>query len=308
MSIDYKDLKTEMRNPESGDLDAMPVMDILDLFHRQDIAVAEAVKREHENIAAAIDIIHRSLELEGRIFYVGAGTSGRLGVLDASEIKPTFGVRKKLFVGIIAGGRKALTTSIEGAEDDGRAAVRELERHKFAVNKNDVVVGVTASGMTPFVLAALNHAREEGCPSILLTCNSVVASRYAGRFDAIIAPDVGSEIISGSTRLKSGTATKMILNMLSTVPMIKLGKVYKNYMVDLIPACRKLVDRAERILSDLCAIDRAEAGEIYERSGRNLKAAIVMTEKSLSLKSAKRLLKKHGGHLRSALESGVNKK
>lgn len=301
MAIEYKDLKTEMRNPESLDLDMMPVKEILNLFYRQDLAAAEAVKKEHKNISAAIDIIHRSLELNGRIFYAGAGTSGRLGVLDASEIKPTFGVTRKMFIGLIAGGRKALTTSIEGAEDDREAVIRELKKHKFAADKNDVVVGITASGMTPYVLSALNYARSESCCTVLLTCNKNVAQQYRGEFDVIIAPDVGSEIISGSTRLKSGTATKMILNMLSTVSMIKLGKVYQNYMVDLIPACKKLINRAERILSDLCSIDMSEAQKIYRQSGYNLKAAILMKEKSVSLGGARLLLKKSGGHLRSAL-------
>lgn len=308
MAIDYKDLKTEMRNPESEQLDIMPIRDILNLFYRQDIIVAEAVKKEHKNIAEAIGIIHRSLELEGRVFYAGAGTSGRLGVLDASEIKPTFGVRKKMFIGLIAGGRKALTTSIEGAEDSRETAVAELKKYKFAANKNDVVVGITASGMTPYVLSALNHSKSENCATILLTCNKNVAAQYGGEFDVIIAPDIGSEIISGSTRLKSGTATKMILNMLSTVAMIKLGKVYKNYMVDLIPACKKLIDRAERILADLCSVDMAEAREIYRRSGYDLKAAIVMKEIGLPLKSARALLKKNGGHLRSALDTRAKRR
>lgn len=307
MPIDYKDLKTEMRNPESENLDLMPVKDILNLFYRQDITAAEAVKKEHKNIAQAIELIARGLEVEGRVFYAGAGTSGRLGVLDASEIKPTFGVKKKIFIGLIAGGKKALTNSIEGAEDDGTAVIEELKKHKFGVNKNDVLVGITASGMTPYVLSALNYAVSQNCATVLLTCNKNIAARYKGCFEVIIAPDIGSEIISGSTRLKSGTATKMILNMLSSVSMIKLGKVYQNYMVDLIPSCKKLVARAERILSDICLIDSDESKKLYRQSSQNLKAAILIKELNVPLKEALLLLKKNGGHLRSALIEGKNK-
>jgi N-acetylmuramic acid 6-phosphate etherase len=306
--IDYKDLKTEMRNPESENLDLMPAKDILSLFYRQDITVVEAVKKENENIGQAIELISRSLEVDGRVFYAGAGTSGRLGVLDASEIKPTFGVKKKIFIGLIAGGRKALTNSIEGAEDDGEAVIAELKKYKFGVNKNDVLVGITASGMTPYVLSALNYAISENCATVLLTCNKNIAARYSGSFDVIIAPDIGSEIISGSTRLKSGTATKMILNMLSSVSMIKLGKVYQNYMVDLIPSCKKLVARAERILSQICLIDMEESKKLYSQSNYNLKAAILIKELDISLKEAGILLKKNGGHLRSALIDGKNKR
>lgn len=308
MPIEYKDLKTEMRNPDSENLDLMPVKDILNLFYRQDIIVVEAVKKENKNIGRAIELITRGLKAEGRVFYAGAGTSGRLGVVDASEIKPTFGVKKKIFIGLIAGGKKALTNSIEGAEDDGKAVIAELKKYKFGANKNDVLVGITASGMTPYVLSALNYAVSRDCATVLLTCNKNIAARYNGSFDAIIAPDIGSEIISGSTRLKSGTATKMILNMLSSVSMIKLGKVYRNYMVDLIPSCKKLIARAERILSDLCLIDAHEAKKLFRQSNYNLKAAILIKELNISLKEAKSLLKKKGGYLRSALIDGKNER
>lgn len=302
MNLTYKDLKTEKPNPKSKNIDIMPISDILNLFYEEDLHVIKAVKDEHKNIELAIEIVHKAIELNGKIFYVGAGTSGRLGVLDASEIKPTFGIKKKIFIGIIAGGKKALSNSIEGAEDDGEQAIKELKKYKFGINKNDVLIGITASGMTPFVLSALNYAKDDGCATILITCNKNVAKQYEKDFNVIISPDVGSEIILGSTRLKSGTATKMILNMISTISMIKYGKVYKNYMVDLIPSCKKLVDRAIRILSEICSLNFKDAEKILKSADYNLKVAILMHKKNISKFKAKAILKKCNGHLRIALK------
>jgi len=300
--INYGELKTEMRNPASNELDTMSTSEILTLFYEEDKKVVEAVKAEHKNIEKIIELVNASLQTGGRVFYAGAGTSGRLGVLDASEIKPTFGVRDRLFIGVIAGGRRALTNSVEGAEDDGAASPGILKKLKFGVNKNDILIGVTASGVTPFVLGALLYSKDAGCRTALITCNKKAGSDYAGRFDAIVAPDIGSEIISGSTRLKSGTATKMILNMISSISMIKLGKVYENYMVDLTPTCKKLVERGCRIISDICGIGRDEAEAVLKKGEMNVKTAILMHKKGLALKEAREKLKKSGGFLRQALK------
>ncbi|MEZ7890847.1 MAG: N-acetylmuramic acid 6-phosphate etherase [Candidatus Wallbacteria bacterium] len=300
--IDYKDLKTEMRNSASTNLDLMSTAQILNLFYEEDKKLIESVKAEHETLGGIIEKAFECVRGGGRIFYVGAGTSGRLGVLDASEIKPTFGIKKKIFIGIIAGGRTALTNSVEGAEDIKDDSVKQLKKYKFgASGKKDMVIGVTASGVTPFVLGALEYAKTSNCANALITCNMAVKNSYAGQFDQIAALAVGSEIVSGSTRLKSGTATKMALNMISTTVMIKLGKVYENYMVDLTPSCKKLVERGCRILMELCKIDRAEAGELLQRAGMNVKTAILMHEKSLTLKEAVKLLKKNDGYLRRAI-------
>lgn len=300
--INYADLKTEMRNPASQELDTMSVSDALRVFYEQDRIVIDAVRAEHPNIEKVIDLAHAALSDRGRVFYVGAGTSGRLGVLDASEIRPTFGVPVGVFIGIIAGGRRALTTSVEGAEDDPASSVDELKKHCLGRSKKDLVVGITASGMTPFVLGALEYAKKTGCPTALVTCNRIVGEKYAEAFDAVVSPDIGSEIISGSTRLKSGTATKMILNMISSVAMVRQGKVYGNYMVDLTPTCKKLVERGCRIISELCSVGREEAGAILERGGMNVKTAVLMYKKGVDIKNARRLIKKCGGSLRRALE------
>lgn len=300
--INYAELKTEMRNPASDGLDTMSTSEILNLFYEEDRKVVEAVKAEHKNIEKVIEYVDAALQAGGRVFYAGAGTSGRLGVLDASEIKPTFGVRDRLFIGIIAGGRRALTNSVEGAEDDGSASPQILKKLKFGANVNDMLIGVTASGVTPFVLGALLFSKESGCRTALITCNKKAGADYAGRFDAIVAPDIGSEIISGSTRLKSGTATKMILNMISSISMIKKGKVYQNYMVDLTPTCKKLVERGCRIISDICGVGRDDAEAILKKGEMNVKTAILMHEKGLALKEAREKLKKCGGFLRQALK------
>ena len=300
--INYAQLKTEMRNPASAGLDTMSTSEILNLFYEEDKKVVEAVKAEHKNIEKVIEYVDIALQTGGRIFYAGAGTSGRLGVLDASEIRPTFGVSGRPFIGIIAGGRRALTNSVEGAEDDGSASPETLKKLKFGGNGNDMLIGVTASGVTPFVLGALLYSKEAGCRTALITCNKKAVADYAGKFDAIVAPDIGSEIISGSTRLKSGTATKMILNMISSISMIKKGKVYENYMVDLTPTCKKLVERGCRIISDICGVGRAEAEAILKKGEMNVKTAILMHKKGLTLKEAREKLKKCGGFLRQALK------
>jgi len=302
--IDYSDLKTEMRNPASAELDSMTTGEILDLFYREDLALVEAVRAEGGNIEKIIELAYETINSGGRVFYVGAGTSGRLGVLDASEIRPTFGVREKLFVGVIAGGRRALTTAVEGAEDEKEGALRQLEKNSFGKERREMVIGITASGMTPFVLGALEHARNGGHSTALITCNLIVGRKYAGSFDAIAAPDVGSEVISGSTRLKSGTATKMILNMISSTTMIKMGKVYKNYMVDLTPTCKKLVERSLRMLSDLCGTDRDEGLVLLEKAGMNVKRAVVMHDLRVGRKKAEQLLAENSGMLRRALACG----
>lgn len=299
--MEYRDLKTEMRNPASAGLDEMAPGAIVELFCREDLAVVEAVRAERENIVRIIGLAYDTIRTGGRVFYVGAGTSGRLGVLDASEIRPTFGVKEKLFVGIIAGGRRALTSAIEGAEDDREGAVRQLKKSGFGRRGREMVIGITASGMTPFVLGALEYASAGGNLAALVTCNANVGREYRSSLDAVASPDVGSEIISGSTRLKSGTATKMMLNMISTATMIRLGKVYRNYMVDLTPTCKKLVERALRILAELCGTGREEGLSLLKKAGMNVKRAVVMHELGVGRKRASELLAKNSGMLRLVL-------
>ena len=291
-------LATEAVNPDSLDLDTMSALEIVDLMNSEDRKIIQAVRRERKNIAGAVELIAGSLQEGGRLYYVGAGTSGRLGVLDASECPPTFGTDPSLVRGLIAGGPGAVWRSVEGAEDDPEAGARAVGRR---VRRGDVVVGVTASSVTPFVRGALTRSRENGAVTILVTCVPSLSFSLEGvKVDVLIAPVVGPEILTGSTRLKAGTATKMVLNMLSTGTMILLGKTYGNLMVDLKPWSKKLKDRAVRIVRMASGASREEAERCLKKAGWDTKTAILIGLKGLTKKEALDALDGTGGNLRKA--------
>jgi len=291
-------LITEQRNENSLHIDSKSTEEIIEIFNLEDQKAVAAVIKEKENIAKTVDMIVDSFKSGGRLFYVGAGTSGRLGVLDASECPPTFGVDREMVQGIIAGGYEALTRSIERAEDhpeDGVAAMRER-----GVNSNDVVVGISTSGSARFVRGALEEAHKQGAGTVFFMCNPPPVDEMPF-VNVFIAPIVGPEIIAGSTRLKAGTATKLVLNMLSSVSMIKIGKIYDNLMVDVQVWNEKLVDRATRLIVQLGGVDDEKASEFLEASQGNVKAGIVMAKKGVEYEEAVRLLEEDDGFLRRVI-------
>ena len=264
---------TEQRNPKSTKIDKLDVLGIVDLINNEDRLVAAAVSDEREAIARAIELVEKAFRGGGRLVYVGAGTSGRLGVLDAAEMPPTFGVDPEMVHGVIAGGYQALVRSQEGAEDhpeDGVAAINNLD-----VGQKDFVLGIAASGSTPYVHGALSRARELGARTGFLLCTSPPAALLS-EHDVVIAPLVGAEVITGSTRMKAGTATKLVLNTITTGAMVRIGKVYSNLMVDLQVTCEKLRDRGERILSELLNLDQPAAATLLDRASGDVKTALVM--------------------------------
>jgi N-acetylmuramic acid 6-phosphate etherase len=263
---------TESRNERSMDIDSKDSLEILRIINDEDKTVPLAVERVLVRIAELVDDVVASFKKGGRLFYIGAGTSGRLGVLDASECPPTFGVPPTMVQGLIAGGNEALVRSIEGAEDDREGGLRELERVGFG--KDDVLVGITASGQAPFVLGAMEQARSLGAVVAAISCNQ--GSRTFEYAKHAIFLDVGAEIITGSTRMKAGTAQKLTLNMITTASMIRIGKVYRNLMVDLTPVNKKLVERSKRLIRQATACSPEEAERVYEESGHKPKIAIIM--------------------------------
>jgi N-acetylmuramic acid 6-phosphate etherase len=294
---DRSKLTTEKRNPRSRDIDRRSSRQIVGIIIKEDVGVARAVGRCSGDIARAVEVIVERMRQGGRLFYVGAGTSGRLGVLDASECPPTFGVPPTLVQGIIAGGRRALVRSVEGAEDhaaDGAAAIGR--KH---LTENDIVVGIAACGMTPFVGGALERARGHGAATIFVTC--APEARGHIRADIIINPVVGPEIVTGSTRMKAGTATKLVLNTLTTTAMIRLGKVYDNLMVDLRATNAKLRDRSERIVMEVTGLGRPAARRLLKRADGWVKAAIVMHFRRVDLAEARAILAGCGESLRVAI-------
>jgi N-acetylmuramic acid 6-phosphate etherase len=283
---------TEQRNPRSMRIDQMSSQEIVDLINAEDRMVAAAVGEERQQIARAIDLVVDAFRRGGRLVYVGAGTSGRLGVLDASEMPPTYRTDPDLVQGIMAGGYAALLRAQEGAEDhpeDGAAAIDEKD-----VGANDFVLGIAASGTTPYVHGALARARERGARTGFLLC-TYPSEQLIKAHDVVIAPLVGPEVITGSTRMKAGTATKIVLNTISTGAMVRTGKVYGNLMVDLQVTCQKLQDRGERILMDTLGVPREEAQQLLEASGGHVKAAIVMSRLSLDATAARARLDAAGG-------------
>ncbi|MBO6602166.1 MAG: N-acetylmuramic acid 6-phosphate etherase [Roseicyclus sp.] len=297
-SPDLSALVSEGRNPRSSDIDLMSSAGIIACMNAEDRLVADAVAAEAPAIAAAVDRIVTAFEAGGRLIYIGAGTSGRLGVLDASECPPTFSVPPGMVVGIIAGGDGALRRSIEAAEDDDARGAADLEA--IDLNPRDVVVGIAVSGRTPYVTGALRHARGVGAGTIALSCNP--GSLIADLADIAIAPVVGPEILTGSTRLKSGTAQKMVLNMLSTAAMIRLGKTWGNLMVDVTISNRKLADRAEGILREATGCGAEEARDLLARSGGSVKLAILMQITGKDADAARADLEAERGFLRKAIK------
>lgn len=293
-------MTTEAVNPASAKIDTLSALGIVRLMNAEDAGVAAAVGREADAIAQAIDVIADRLRSGGRLVYVGAGTSGRLGVLDATECPPTFSTPPGMVVGIIAGGYSALHSAAEGVEDHPEVAVDDLRR--IELSAGDVVVGIATSGRTPYVIGALQFAREVGAFAIGLACNDDSALHNAA--DLMIAPIVGPEVISGSTRLKAGTATKMVLNMLTTGAMVLLGKTYGNLMVDLKATNTKLAARTKRLVSLLTDASPEQADEILAACDGELKTAVVAIRREVTPDVARQLLTDAAGRLRIALESG----
>ena len=297
----WQSLPTEQINPASLAIDKTPVRDIIEMIVNEDRKVIVAVQKEKEKIAHGIEIISQSLRKGGRVIFVGAGTSGRLGVVEASEMPPTFGTPARLVQAIMAGGQEAVFKSKEGVEDNYEEGGRSIGR--LRLSKRDVVVGVSASGITPFVRGALTRARKAGAKIIFVTCWP--GSELQNFVDLIIAPAVGPEIIAGSTRLKAGTATKMVLNMLTTVSMIKVGKTYGNLMVDVQTGSEKLKDRARRILGVVTGLDYDTADALLKRARWNVKAAIVMQKTGLTLPQAIKRLRKADDSVRDAIGEDI---
>ncbi len=295
--ICYERLPTERVSRVSRALDRMTPRGIAAVMNREDRRAVAAVGRVGREIAAAVELIVGALRRGGRLVFVGAGTSGRLGVLEAAECPPTFGTRPGLVQAIIAGGRGAVFRSREGAEDDRRAARRAV---RARVRRGDVVVGVSASGVTPFVRAALSEARRRGAQTVLVACNRGAGQRVGAR--VVIAPAPGPEVLAGSTRLKAGTATKLVLNALTTASMARLGKVYANRMVDVVPRSAKLRARALGLVEELGGIPRARARALLAAAGGRAKLAIVMARRGLTAGGAARALAAAGGSLRAALQ------
>ncbi len=293
---------TESRNTASVAIDMMTSLQIVQLMNDEDAKIAAAVRTQSGQIATAIDVIADRVQAGGRLIYLGAGTSGRLGVLDASECPPTFSTRPEMVVGLIAGGSDALTRAIEGAEDQADQGVAHLQQ--LNLNAVDVVVGIASSGRTPYVIGGLNYARQVGAFAIGFACNAQsVLTEVA---DLMIAPVVGPEVITGSTRLKAGTATKMVLNMLTTGTMVRIGKTFGNLMVDLTATNEKLKDRSQRIVAELTGLSQEAAAVLLAACDGQVKTAIVAQKLTVSPQVARRVLADAGGHLRRAISGTAN--
>jgi len=289
---------TERRNPRTAAIDRATAAEIVDLIAAEDAGVPAAVANARGEIARAVELIEAAFRAGGRLLYVGAGTSGRLGVLDAAECPPTFGSDPDMVVGIIAGGFKAMLRSVEGAEDDVNAGIAEMDGHR--VTKRDIVVGIAASGTTPFVRAALGRAQALGARTVLVSC-SEPPQLLRDTCDVCITVLVGPEVVTGSTRMKAGTATKLVLNTLTTGAMIRLGKTYGNLMVDLRAWNAKLTDRSERILMETTGVTRADARQALDAAEGRVKTAIVMLRRKVDRNEAERLLEQHQGRLREVV-------
>jgi N-acetylmuramic acid 6-phosphate etherase len=293
-------LTTEASNPASERLDSLSPQEIVSLINSEDAKIAEAVGQQADAIAKAIEVIANRLQHGGRLVYIGAGTSGRLGVLDAAECPPTFNSDPAQVIGIIAGGPGALLRAVEGAEDSPDLATQDLKNIDLC--SHDVLVGIATSGRTPYVLGALDYARSQGAYTIGLCCNRDAAIN--ARAELSIAPIVGPEILSGSTRMKAGTATKMVLNMLSTGAMVRLGKIYGNLMVDLQATNTKLAERSKRIVCKITNVAPERAEDLLQQCNGELKTAIVSYRLDLAPEQARMRLSNARGHLRKALENG----
>jgi N-acetylmuramic acid 6-phosphate etherase len=289
---------TERRNPRTVDIDRASPLEIVEMIAVEDALVPGAVAKHRESIARSIEMAESAFRAGGRLFYVGAGTSGRLGILDASECPPTFGTDPRLVQGIIAGGRPAITRAQEGAEDRVKDGARDLEAH--GLEPRDFVVGIAASGTTPYVRGALVHAHKRGSPTALIACSPPPAD-ILEVVDVAIIPLVGREVIAGSTRLKAGTATKLVLNMITTGAMIRMGKTYSNLMVDLQATNAKLRVRSVRMIMDVCGVSSADAHRLLKAAGGRVKTAIVMQSLGIKRGEAERRLKEAGGRVRDVV-------
>jgi len=296
---DYRDPRlTEQRNPRTQRIDVAASLEIVDLINAEDASVAPAVHLVRQDVARAIDLVVDALRRGGRLIYVGAGTSGRLGVLDASECPPTFGTPPEMVVGVIAGGYTALVKSSEGAEDDVNAGMEAMDQAR--VTARDFVLGIAASGTTPYVRAALSRAQTIGATTGLVSCSDPPQVLRA-TCDVLVLPKVGPEALTGSTRMKAGTATKLVLNTISTGAMIRLGRAYGNLMVDLKAVSDKLRDRGERIVMECCGVDRVAARAAIDAAGGSVKLAIVMVRTGTGRTEAEQALAAAGGFVRRAV-------
>lgn len=297
LSTDLQSLTTETRNPDTMDLDIMSPLEMVTVMNREDAKVPQVISTLLPQIAQAVEWAISSLESGGRVFYIGAGTSGRLGVLDAAECPPTFGVSPDLIVGLIAGGEKAFIKAVEGAEDNRELGKEDLAAYNL--RSNDLVIGIAASGRTPYVIGGLTYAREVGCRTVAISCNK--DSDISKVADLAIEALVGPEVLTGSTRLKAGTAQKLILNMISTAAMVGIGKAYQNLMVDVIQTNEKLCIRAEKIVMEATGVDRDTArAKIAEAEG-SVKTAIIMILLDCTVEEAKERLRRSRGHVREAI-------
>ncbi|MGD9898283.1 MAG: N-acetylmuramic acid 6-phosphate etherase [Calditrichaceae bacterium] len=294
---DLSALITEGRNPRTTNIDLMSTDEIIQLINDEDRVVAEAVKKELPKISRAVDMIVGAFREQGRLIYVGAGTSGRLGMYDAAECPPTFGVDPEMVTAIIAGGSNALVVSIEGAEDDEMAGREDLRR--VLKSNKDVVCGIAASARTPYVRGALDEAGAAGAKKIIIVCNP--AEELKIDVDVVIGPVTGPEVIMGSTRMKAGSAQKMILNMLTTASMVKIGKVYENLMVDLKLNSKKLTERAKKLIMIAAAVDYEKASDLLVNSGGSVKTAIFMGKTGCSVSDARNFIDQSDGFLRKAI-------
>lgn len=299
MRVNLNELTTENRNLNTMNIDKVSTIEMLKMINNEDKIVPLAVEKEISKIAELIDLSVERMKLGGRLIYIGAGTSGRLGVLDASECPPTYGVSSELVQGIIAGGYSAMFKSKEGAEDSEEFGAKDLEQ--ISLNKNDIVIGIAASGRTPYVIGALRYANKVGALTSSIACNK--DSLIAREAKVEISPIVGAEAITGSTRMKSGTAQKLILNMISTGVMIKLGKVYENLMVDVKASNEKLIERSKRIVMEATGSSREEAEQVLSDTEFDIKLSILIILSKLSKEEARELLKKSEGYVAKALNS-----
>ena len=296
---DWANLLTEQRNPRSERIDEVSTLEMLAIINREDAGIAVAVGKALPAVALAVDMVVEALSGDGRLFYLGAGTSGRLGILDASECPPTFRADPEMVQGLIAGGTDAVFQAVEGAEDDPNGAVDDLASR--GLSGADVVIGIAASGVTPYVVGGLACARRTGSGTVLLTCSPSAAEAVVA--DVKIVAEVGPEVITGSTRMKAGTGTKMILNMITTGAMVRLGKTYGNFMVDLQPTNAKLKDRSMRILSALTALPAEAACALLDAANREHKLALVMKKCQLDVGESRLLLSRYDGRVKAALQA-----
>ncbi|WP_338231187.1 N-acetylmuramic acid 6-phosphate etherase [Companilactobacillus muriivasis] len=296
--MDIKKLSTEGRNPQTTDLDEMSPLEIVSVMNQEDQKVPAAIKPELPQIATAVEKISQAFKKGGRLFYVGAGTSGRLGVLDSAECVPTFGTEPEMVQGLIAGGGKAMTLAVEGAEDNVELGASDLKDRNLT--ENDVVVGIAASGRTPYVVGALDYAKSVGADTIALSCNqdSIISQHAETKIEVVVGP----EVLSGSTRLKSGTAQKMVLNMLSTAAMVGVGKTYGNLMVDVKPTNKKLVQRSINIIVEVTGVKADIAQATLEEANYSVKDAIVMISNKMDQAEAEQKLTESGGFVRQAIK------